>query len=239
LSDGFQLHLFHASSVVWAAAFNTLRLCVLTRERQLLVLCEAHDCVVTSGAAVCCTGQCKICPHSWGTTIRVTWWMDAILVPTRVATWSKCSRRIYSTEKIARLNWISTAHCYLVTQYRVVIFIYCKIRRNARVAMSCTAQFNIIERKGPCILRKMTQSHINAKKIQNYTKFALNVYKSFNFVFFILFSSEYLDYWLTKNTSYTKVNVMERRDKITWTCVRAAIVAVEKRKVLHNMSACN
>jgi len=41
--------------------------------------------------------------------------------------------------------------------------------------MSCVAQYNIIY-KGPCVLLKMTQLQYECKKIQNYTKFALNVY---------------------------------------------------------------
>jgi hypothetical protein len=44
-----------------------------------------------------------------------------------------------------------------------------------KVAMSCVAQYNVIY-KGPYMLHKMTQLQYECKKIQNYTKFALNVY---------------------------------------------------------------
>jgi len=125
------LHLYRASSVVWATAFN-YTCCVKRRIALSLVDQRLSITLVVRNTELRChwwtSGfQLQSCvlsglsdgyarsnatrPHAWQTVSSMTRRKGRDLVSTRVVTWSKCSRKFFSTKKVAGLNWNYSARC--------------------------------------------------------------------------------------------------------------------------------
>jgi len=102
-SNSFQLHLCKAQNCVVTVGSTAFNYTCCAKHRIALSLVEQRLSIVAQSNATR--------PHAWATASSVCRRKDAILVLNRVVTWSKCSRKISSTKKVAGLNWNYNARC--------------------------------------------------------------------------------------------------------------------------------